>query len=145
MEGPDGNTNGGPLTEQRHEPDDRPKLGGISVRETDIEPVRGLRAITVLFRGMSMLLLVLMATQVFLGATSTVDISAGVLFANAIRLIIFAGLLWGFGELAAVWVRSHHDVRATRILVSRVVYLLRHMAERGGSLPPSGSRQDRAP
>jgi len=113
--------------------EDRPILGGVAVREDDIEPVKGIRTIAVLFRGMAMLLLVLMVLQVIFGVTSTVPISAGVLIADAVRLIIFAGLLWGAGDLAVLWVKSHHDLRATRILTARIAYMVRQLAEGDGS------------
>ena len=106
---------------------DGPEIGGVAVREADIEPDQGIRAIARLFRGMAMLLLILMTMQVVFGITSTVPISVGVLIADAVRLIIFAGLLWGIGDLAALGVKSHHDIRATRILVARVAYMLQQM------------------
>ena len=114
-------------------------LAGVSVREDDIEPVKGIRAIAWLFRGMATLLLVLMVLQVFSAATSTVSISVGVLVAEAIRLIIFAGLLWGAGDLAVLAVKSHHDLRATKILVARLAYMMRHMGELDGKLPTTSA------
>ena len=105
---------------------DGPTLAGVAVREEDIEPVEGLRRIALLFRGMAILLLVLMALQVLFGLTSTVPISIGVLLADAVRLIIFAGLLWGGGDLAVLYVKSHHDMRATRILIARIAYMMHH-------------------
>src|SRR5438876_4174348 len=106
--------------DHREHLEQRPNLAGVVVREHDIEPLKGLRTIAFLFRGMAILLLILMALQVFFGVTSTVPISVGVLFANAVRLMIFAGLLWGIGDLAVLWVKSHYDIRATRILVARI-------------------------
>jgi hypothetical protein len=106
-----------------------PEIGGVHVREADVEPVKGIRAIAVLFRGMAILLLILMVLQVIFGLTNTVAISLGVLLADAVRLIIFAGLLWAIGDLAVLWVKSHHDIRATRILVARVAYMLQQMSK----------------
>ena len=120
-----------------HEP--RPSLAGITVREEDIEPVKGIRAVSILFRGMAILLLVLMIAQVFFAFTSTVPLSVGVVFAEAVRLIIFAGLLWGAGDLAVLWVKSHHDIRATRILSARTVNMLRQMGEASGHLKRGSS------
>lgn len=114
----------------------RPIIGGIVVREDDIETVKGIRAIALLFRGMAILLVLLMAAQVFFGLTSTVPLSPGVLFADAVRLIIFAGLLWGAGELAVLWVKSHYDIRAQRILTARIASMLQQEIE---------ARPDRAP
>ena len=124
--------------EERREVEPRPSIAGVSVREDDIEPVQGIRRIAVLFRGMAVLLLVLMAMRVFFAVTSTVPASAGVVFAESVRLIIFAGLLWGFGDLAVLWIKSHYDIRATRILNSRIAYMLQQMTQSGDSL-----RQDR--
>jgi len=119
----------GTATAERRDHIDGPHLSGVAVRERDVEPVKGIRAIAVLFRGMAILLLLLMALQVVFGVTSTVPISPGVLIADAVRLIIFAGLLWGGGDLAVLLVKSHYDVRATKILVARIEYLLQQQVE----------------
>jgi hypothetical protein len=105
------------------------------VREDDLEPARGIRVIAALFRGMAVLLLLLMAMQVTLGLTSTVTISFGVLTAEAVRLVIFAGLLWGAGDLAVLAIKSHYDLRATRILAARVARMMRQTGEADGTLP----------
>jgi hypothetical protein len=124
----------------------RPSLAGVAVREDDIEPEKGIRAIAILFRGMAILLLVLMVLQVFFAVTSTVPLSVGVVFAEAVRLIIFAGLLWGAGDLGVLWIKSHHDIRATRILTARLVYMVRQIGESTGALKPrvSDSIEDSA-
>lgn len=118
----DKNSSGATLERRTTEP--RHSLGGVPVREDDIEETRAIRFIAVLFRGMAVLLLVLMAAQLVFGLMSTVPLSPGVLFADAVRLIIFAGMLWAAGELAVLWVKSHYDIRAQRILTSRIAYLL---------------------
>src|SRR5215218_8860507 len=107
-----------------------PNIDGVVVREQDIEPVKGLRTIAMIFRGLSVILLLLMVLQAFFAATSAVPLSAGVVVADAVRLIIFAGLLWGAGDLAVLFVKSHYDLRATRILMARVAHALE---TRGGS------------
>lgn len=131
--------------DQRRDSLDRPVLAGIAVREEDIEPVKGIRAVAYLFRGMAILLLLLAAVQVFSGLTSTIALSPGVLLAEVVRLIIFAGLLWGAGDLAVLWIKSHYDIRATKILVARIAYMMRQMGEADGKLPPAsqGTRADR--
>jgi hypothetical protein len=120
---------------------DRPSIGGVTVRDDDIESAKALRAIARLFRGMALLLLVLMVVQVIAAATGTVALSVGVVAANAIRLVIFAGLLWATGDLAVFVVKSHYDLRATRILVARVEHTIKqHLAERGEGSGPNGAR-----
>jgi len=119
-------------------------IGGVAVREEDVEPEKGIRAIAILFRGMALLLLMLMVMQVIFAVTSTVPLSVGVVFADAVRLVIFAGLLWGGGNLAVLLIRSHHDLRATRILTARLVHMVRQIGEGSGQLKPGeGSRSDR--
>src|SRR3954471_11490867 len=112
------------VDERSRQAEELPNIDGVPVREDDIEPVKGLRTIAVIFRGLSVILLVLMILQVFFAATSTVPLSPGVVVADAVRLIIFAGLLWGAGDLAVLFVKSHYDLRATRILMARVAHRL---------------------
>ena len=112
----------------------RPKLNGVPVRDDDIEPTASIHWVAVLFRVMAGLLFVLLVLQVAMGLTSTVEISYGVLFAEAVRLLIFAGLLWGIGGLADLFVKSHHDIRATRILLARIAYRVREDTE---PVPPA--------
>ncbi len=117
----------------------------MQVRCNDIEPTRGLHSVAILFRVMSGLLGLLMVVQVVLGLTSAVGISYGVLFAEAIRLVIFAGLLWGAGDLADLFIKSHCDLRSTRILLARVSSQLSARAEpvSGGVEPDRGTTDDR--
>ena len=95
-------------------------LAGVPVREDDVEPARGLHWVAKLFRVLSGLLVALMIVQVVLGLTSTIEISYGMLGAEAVRLLIFAGLLWGAGDLADLFVQSHYDLRASRILLAQL-------------------------
>jgi hypothetical protein len=126
--------------DQRLHIDNRPQLSGVPVREEDIEPVEGIRRIALLFRGMAILILLLMGLQLVFGLSSTVPTSIGVLLAEAVRLAIFAGLLWGVGDLAVLWVKSHHDLRATKILMARVAHIMADFAVSQGRQPPGSSR-----
>lgn len=132
-------------TDQRRAMSSRPTIEGVVVREDDIESVKAIRAIAYLFRGMAVLMLVLMAVQVTSGLSGTVPMSIGVLMAEAVRLVIFAGLLWALGDLAVLFIKSHYDMRASRILLARLAYMVRKIAESDGRLPPegAGSRADR--
>jgi hypothetical protein len=121
--------------------EDHANIDGVPVREEDIEPVKGIRAVAVIFRGMAIILLLLMTLQVFFALTATVPLSIGVVTADAVRLIIFAGLLWGAGDLAVLFVKSHYDLRATRILVARLAYTVRQMGEADGRIPPENDGQ----
>ena len=125
------------MTEHRRATGEQATIAGVNVREEDIEPVKGIRAAAILFRGMAVLLVVLMIAQVASALSGTVPMSMGVLVAEAVRLVIFAGLLWGAGDLAVLFVKSHYDLRATRILTARVEYLLKQGAAEG-RVPGSG-------
>lgn len=96
----------------------------VLCRDDDVEPTKGLHSVAILFRIMAGTLLLIMVLQVVFGLTSTIEISYGVLFAEAIRLVIFAGLLWGAGDLSELFVKSHCDLRATRILFARLTGLM---------------------
>jgi len=121
--------------DKRTQVDAGPTIAGISVREEDIEPAKGIRSIAVIFRGMAILIALMMVLQIVFGLASTIPISIGVLLGDAVRLAIFAGLLWAGGDLAVLWVKSHHDLRATRILMARVAYMVQHAAKPNGKAP----------
>ena len=112
----------------------RPVLQGLPVRTDDIEPAVGLHRVAKLFRVLSCLLGVIILLQIANGLTSTVDISYGVLIAEVVRLVIFAGLLWGAGDLADLFVQSHRDLRSSRILLARINH---HLTEASGTEPRS--------
>ena len=131
--------------EQRQDTGSFTSLAGVQVREEDVESVRLIRAVVYLFRGMAVLLVFLAVIQIFSAVTSTVALSIGVLAAEVVRLVIFAGLLWGGGDMAVLWIKSHYDIRATRILVARIAYMTRKIGEADGRLPRADqtSRADR--
>jgi hypothetical protein len=130
-----------PDHERRFMDPETPELVGVPVRDHDIEPTRGLHSIAILFRVMAGTLILLMIVQVLNGLTSSVDISYGVLIAEAMRLIIFAGLLWGAGDLADLFVKSHYDLRATRILLGRLTHMARQMPGSGEPRPGNSDRE----
>ena len=75
-----------------------PTLAGVPVRDDDVEPAKGLHSIAKLFRALAAVLFLLIGVQIFNDVTSTVDISYGVLAAETIRLLIFAGVALGRGR-----------------------------------------------
>ena len=99
-----------------------PTLVGLPVRDGDVESTRSVHWVAILFRILAGLLFLLMVFQVIDGMTSAVALSVGILVAESVRLVIFAGLLWGVGDLADLFVKSHYDLRATRILLERLAH-----------------------
>lgn len=90
-----------------------------NVRATDLEPYTGLRYLSKLFRIMAIILILLLLTEVVAGLATRGSAAIPTLLAEASRLIVLAGLLWGAGDLAVLLVDIGHDVRATRILLGR--------------------------
>lgn len=111
-------------------------LAGVFVREEDLEPQKGLSFVSLLFRALAGLLLFLMAVQVLLGLGNPAPGAMGTLLGEAVRLLVFAGLLWGAGDLATLGVKTFYEMRASRILLARQTYMMRKIAESGGELPP---------
>jgi hypothetical protein len=109
----------------------QPEIAGVPVREDDIEPTLGLHWVSWMFRALAVLVFLLMMLQLALGLTSTVELSYGVLFAEAIRMLILTCLLWAAGALADLFVRSHHDLRVTRVLLTRIAHRLGDAEESG--------------
>ena len=90
------------------------------VREDDLEPFGALRYIARLFKLLAILLLLLLAAEVVLGLTQEGTGALVNLLVEATRLIVFAGFLWGAGDMALMLIETNHDLRATRILVGRL-------------------------
>jgi hypothetical protein len=104
-----------------------PTLSGVPVRDEDIERAKGLHSIARLFRALAGMLVVLTGVQIFNGITGAVATSVSGIITDAIQLLLVAGLMWGAGDLADLFVKSHYDLRATRILLGR---LTRRIEER---------------
>lgn len=90
-----------------------------TVRSGDLEPYTGLRYLSTLFRVMAILLVLLLVAEGVAGAIAVGRASVPTLLAEAGRLLVLAGILWGAGDLAVLLVDIGHDVRATRILLVR--------------------------
>jgi hypothetical protein len=95
------------------------------VRDADLEPYIGLRYLSKLFKLMAVVLLLLLVAEATTGFMQQGAAAIPTLIAEASRLIVFAGLLWGAGDLAILLIDTGHDVRATRILIAR--QLAHHM------------------
>ena len=97
--------------------------GGVDplfgVRTADIEPYTGLRYLSKLFRMIAVVIVLLLVAEVVTGVVRDGSEALITLLAEASRLIVFAGLLWGAGDLAILLIDMGHDVRAARILVAR--------------------------
>ena len=108
-------------TEQRRRDQDPEHLPREArVREEDLEPFAALRYIARLFKVLALLLLLLLVAEVALGLMQGGTAALAGLLVEATRLLVFAGFLWGAGDLALMLIESNHDLRAIRILVARL-------------------------
>lgn len=112
-----------PPTEHETTPLDEEQIGlhrEMKVRQEDLEPHAGLRYIARLFKVLAILLLLLLVAEVVIGFVQQGGAAVPTLLIEATRLIVFAGFLWGAGDLALMLIESNHDLRAMRILSGRL-------------------------
>lgn len=101
--------------------DEAPEAPAIGrVREEDLEPHEGLRYIAKLFKAMALLLIFMLIAELIIGFQQDGTAALGTLLVEATRLIVFAGFLWGSGDIAIMLIESNHDLRAARILLGRL-------------------------
>lgn len=115
--------------ERRTEGPGDPTPNLASVRDDDLEPHAGLRYVARLFKLLSLLLILLLIGEVVLNLMQQGSAAVPALLIEATRLIVFAGMLWGFADLALMFIESNHDLRATRILVGRLNGAVKRLEE----------------
>jgi hypothetical protein len=91
-----------------------------TMRTSDLEPYTGLRYLSKLFRFMAVIMLLLLLAEAVTGIYTQGSASIPTLLGEASRLIVLAGVLWGTGDLAHLFIDVGHDVRASRILMTRL-------------------------
>jgi hypothetical protein len=99
------------------------------VREDDMEPHAGLRYVARLFKILAILLGVMLIAEIIIGLSQQGSAAIATLLVQATQTIVFAGLLWGIGDIALMLIESNHDLRATRILIGRVNQNLQRYGE----------------
>lgn len=106
--------------EHRHQEEQERLPPDARVREEDLEPFAALRYIARLFKVLAVLLLLLLVAEIILGLVQVGAAALANLLVEATRLLVFAGFLWGIGDMALMLIETNHDLRATRILVGRL-------------------------
>lgn len=114
------------VAERRDEPN---ITGAARVRDEDLEPHEGLRYIAKLFKALAVLLVIMLIAEVIIGIQQDGPAALATLLIEATRIVVFAGLLWGAGDLAVIMIESNHDLRATRILVGRLAYRVQRLID----------------
>lgn len=109
---------------------DEPQITGAArVRDEDLEPHEGLRYIAKLFKALAVLLIIMLIAEIIIGVRQDGPAALATLLIEATRIVVFAGLLWGAGDLAVIMIESNHDLRATRILVGRLAYRVQRLID----------------
>ena len=124
----------------------RPMLAGVEVREEDLEPTKGLEVATTVVRVAAAVVLLLAFVQFgyWWFDRPPGGVGMGLLIGDTIRLIVFSALLWAGADLAAVMIKTHYDIRASRILMARQTYMMKQMGVAKGALPPDEAGHRRA-
>jgi hypothetical protein len=105
---------------RQHEEDEEHLPPEMDVRDEDMEPHEGLRYVARLFKVLAVLLILLLVGEIILGLVNRGNEAIPTLMVEATRIVVFAGVLWGAGDMALMLIESNHDLRATRILVGRL-------------------------
>jgi hypothetical protein len=112
-----------PVTDDARPPQRDPVVDLASVlhiRASDVEPFTGLRYLSKLFKVMAVILALLIISEVVTGLVAQGSAAVPTLLNEVSRLLVFSGLLWGAGDLAILLIDVGHDVRASRIMISRI-------------------------
>jgi hypothetical protein len=99
-----------------------PRGGGETVRQSDIEPYTALRWVSTLFKAASIFLMVALVGEFVAGMRMEGRGVLPQLHGELARTAVFAVVLWGGGDLVRLFVQLGNDIRAQRILLSRLVY-----------------------
>lgn len=102
---------------------------GTQVREGDIEPYTALRWVGTLFKGAAVFLAVALLAEFIAGLRIEGLAALPLLLGELARMIVLAVVLWGGGDLVRLLIHLGHDVRAQRIILSRVAFRLKHEQE----------------
>ena len=122
-----------------------------SVRQSDIEPYTALRWLSTLFKAAAIFLAVAVIGEFIAGLNynGVQALSSGL--GEVARTTVLAVVLWGAGDLVRLLIQLGHDVRAERILLSRLVHRTpplaqeeRDAAEPAGALDPTSLLSDDA-
>jgi hypothetical protein len=101
------------------------------VRETDIEPYTALRWVGTLFKAAAIFLAVALVGEFIAGLRVNGASYLPVLLGDMARTVVLAVLMWGGGDLVRLMVQLGNDVRAERILLSRLVHRTPPRADAG--------------
>jgi len=109
-----------PVAPEVAEGDDRGARQPGSIRADDIEPYFALQYVARLFKIAAMVVIVALTAEVIAGIALEGVGAILPLFAEVIRGVVLAAILWGAGDLTVLLIDVGHDVRAARVLLGRI-------------------------
>jgi len=107
----------------------------LQVRAADLEPYVGLKYLSRLFKLMAVVIILLLVSDIITSLFWSDLYSPAGLLAEVSKFVVLAGLLWGSGDLALLFIDIGHDMRATRILIGR--QLAHHTDEHHAEIDPA--------
>jgi hypothetical protein len=102
------------------EGDERGSRQPGAIRAEDIEPYFALQYVARLFKIAAMVVVVALTAEVIAGIALEGAAAILPLFAEVIRGVVLAAILWGVGDLTVLFIDVGHDVRAARVLLGRI-------------------------
>jgi hypothetical protein len=102
------------------EGDERNRLAPGAIRAEDVEPYFALQYVARLFKIAALVVIVALTAEVIAGIALEGVSAILPLFAEVIRGIVLAAILWGVGDLTVLFIDVGHDVRAARVLLGRI-------------------------
>jgi hypothetical protein len=93
-----------------------------AVRQSDIEPYTALRWVGTLFKAAAIFLAVAILGEFIAGLRLYGATALPELLGQLAKTIVLAVVLWGGGDLVRLLIQLGNDIRAERILLSRLVH-----------------------
>jgi hypothetical protein len=115
-----------------------------SVRQTDIEPYTALRWLSTLFKAAAIFLAVAVIGEFIAGLNYSGVSALSTGLGEVARTTVLAVVLWGAGDLVRLLIQLGHDVRAERILLSRLVHRTPPRSEERDATEPEGALNPRS-
>jgi hypothetical protein len=100
--------------------DERHRRDPGAIRAEDTEPYMALQYVARLFKIAAMVVVVALTAEVIAGVALEGAGAIFPLFAEVIRGVVLAAILWGAGDLTILLIDVGHDVRAARVLLGRI-------------------------
>ncbi|HUP90187.1 MAG TPA: hypothetical protein VM100_12580 [Longimicrobiales bacterium] len=93
-----------------------------SVRQGDIEPYTALRWLGTLFKSAAVFLMIAILGEFVAGVRFEGMRAMPVLLGEMARTMVLAVVLWGTGDIVRLAITVGNDIRASRILMARLVF-----------------------